>query len=38
MRSVSGKTAIKISETVKRLFSAGKELDMTGIPFHKLAS
>ncbi|OQW35536.1 MAG: hypothetical protein A4E20_00660 [Nitrospira sp. SG-bin2] len=37
-RSVPGKTALKISEMVERLFSAGKDLDMTGISFHKLAS
>lgn len=36
-RSVPGKMALKISETVERLFSAGKDLDMTGISFHKLA-
>jgi len=37
-RSVPGKTALKISETVERLFRASKDLDMTGISFHKLAS
>lgn len=37
-RSVPGKTALKISETVERLFRAGKDLDMTGISFHKLVS
>ena len=33
-----GRTALKISDTVERLFRAGKDLDMTGISFHKLAS
>jgi hypothetical protein len=37
-RSVPGKTALKISDAVERLFRAGKDLDMTGIFFHKLAS
>jgi len=37
-RSVPGKTALKISDAVERLFRAGKDLDMTGISFHKLAS
>jgi hypothetical protein len=35
---VPGKTALKISDAVERLFRAGKALDMTGISFHKLAS
>jgi hypothetical protein len=34
---VPGKTALKISDAVERLFRAGKALDMTGISFHKLA-
>ena len=37
-RSIPGQTAIKISDAVDRLFRAGKDLDMTGISFHKLAS
>ena len=37
-RSVPGKTALKISDAVERLFRTGKDLDMTGISFHKLAS
>lgn len=37
-RSIPGQTALKISDTVERLFHAGKDLDMTGISFHKLAS
>jgi YgiT-type zinc finger domain-containing protein len=37
-RSVPGRTALKISDAVERLFRAGKDLDMTGISFHKLAS
>ncbi|MEK9142889.1 MAG: YgiT-type zinc finger protein [Nitrospirota bacterium] len=36
-RSVPGQTALKISDAVERLFRAGKDLDMTGISFHKLA-
>ena len=36
-RSVPGKTALKISDAVERLLRAGKDLDMTGISFHKLA-
>jgi len=36
-RSVLGKTALTISETVERLFSAEKDLDITGSSFHKLA-
>jgi hypothetical protein len=36
-RSVPGKTALKISDAVERLFRAGIALDMTGISFHKLA-
>jgi hypothetical protein len=35
MRSVPGKTALKISDAVERLFRPGKDLDMTGISFHK---
>ncbi|NGZ97444.1 MAG: hypothetical protein CV089_15220 [Nitrospira sp. WS110] len=38
MRSIPGKMALKISDAVERLFRAGKELDMTGISFHRLAS
>lgn len=37
-RSIPSQTALKISDTVERLFHAGKDLDMTGISFHKLAS
>ncbi|MDH4079076.1 MAG: YgiT-type zinc finger protein [Nitrospira sp.] len=37
-RSVPGQTALKISDAVERLFRVGKDLDMTGISFHKLAS
>ena len=37
-RSVPGVTALKISDAVEKLFRAGKDLDMTGISFHKLAS
>jgi YgiT-type zinc finger domain-containing protein len=37
-RSVPGMTALKISDAVEKLFRAGKDLDMTGISFHKLAS
>jgi len=36
-RSVPGPTAVKISDAVARLFRTGKDLDMTGISFHKLA-
>jgi len=32
-RSVPGKTALKISDAVERLFRAGKDLDMTAFPF-----
>jgi hypothetical protein len=35
---VPGQTALKISDAVERLFRVGKDLDMTGISFHKLAS
>ncbi|MEK9141572.1 MAG: hypothetical protein AAB308_11015 [Nitrospirota bacterium] len=38
MRSIPGKTALKISDAVERLFRAGKDFDMTGISFRKLAS
>jgi YgiT-type zinc finger domain-containing protein len=37
-RSVPGMTALKISDAIEKLFRAGKDLDMTGISFHKLAS
>ena len=37
-RSVPGMAALKISDAVEKLFRAGKDLDMTGISFHKLAS
>jgi len=37
-RSVPSKMVLKISDAVERLFRAGKDLDMTGIPWHKLAS
>lgn len=37
-RSVPGPTALKISNAVEGLFRAGKELDSTGISFHKVAS
>lgn len=37
-RSVPGEMALKINDAVERLFRVGKELDMTGISFHKLAS
>jgi len=37
-RSIPGAAALKISETVDRLFKAGKEIDSTGISFHKMAS
>lgn len=37
-RSIPGLAALKISETVDRLFKAGKEIDSTGISFHKMAS
>lgn len=36
-RSIPGPTALKISDAVERLFRVGKDLDMTGISFHKLA-
>jgi len=36
-RSVPGPTALKISETIEQLFKAGKDLDSTGISFHKIA-
>ncbi|MBI4401511.1 MAG: hypothetical protein HY581_07760 [Nitrospirae bacterium] len=37
-RTIPGPSALKISEAVKRLFKSGKELDSTGISFHKIAS
>ena len=37
-RSIPGPTALKISEAVERIFRAGKDLDSTGISFHKVAS
>jgi hypothetical protein len=37
-RSVPGPTALRISNAVEGLFRAGKELDSTGISFHKIAS
>jgi len=37
-RSVPGPSAMKISETVQQLFAQAKNLDATGISFHKLAS
>jgi len=37
-RSIPGPAALKISETVERLFKSGKELDSTGISFHRIAS
>lgn len=37
-RSIPGPTALKISEAVERIFKAGKDLDSTGISFHKVAS
>jgi len=37
-RSIPGPTALKISTAVEGLFQAGKELDSTGISFHKIAS
>ena len=37
-RSIPGPTALKISDAVERLFKAGKDLDTTGISFHKVAS
>ena len=37
-KSIPGKAALKISDAVEQLFRAGKNLDMTDIFFHKLAS
>jgi YgiT-type zinc finger domain-containing protein len=37
-RSIPGPTAAKISETVSRLFKSGKDLNSTGISFHRIAS
>lgn len=37
-RSIPGRVALKISAAVERLFQAGKDLDSTGISFHKVAS
>ncbi len=37
-RSIPGPAALKISATVEQLFRAGKDLDSTGISFHKIAS
>lgn len=37
-RSIAGPMALKISDAVDRLFKSGKELDSTGISFHKIAS
>ena len=37
-RSIPGPTALKVSNAVEGLFQAGKELDSTGISFHKIAS
>ena len=36
-RSIPGNTAVKISDMIERLFKAGKDLDSTGISFHKVA-
>lgn len=36
-RSIQGAAALRISDAVEHLFEAGKELDSTGISFHKLA-
>jgi len=36
-RSVNGPTALRITDAVDRLFQAGKDLDSTGISFHKVA-
>ena len=36
-RRISGGAALKISTAVERLFQAGKDLDSTGISFHKVA-
>lgn len=37
-RSIPGPTALKISDAIERLFRSGKDLDSTGISFHKVAS
>ena len=37
-RSIPGPTALKVSNAVEGLFQAGKELDSTGISFHKITS
>ncbi len=37
-RSVPGPAAVKISDMVNHLFDQAKNLDTTGISFHKLAS
>ncbi len=37
-RSIPGPTALKISHMVEQLFTAGKDLDSTGVSFHKVAS
>ena len=36
-RKIPGPAALKISTAVERLFQAGKDLDSTGISFHKVA-
>ena len=36
-RSIPGPAALKISQTVEKLFQSGKDLDTTGISFHKAA-
>jgi hypothetical protein len=37
-RTIPGPIAVKISDAVERLFQAGRDLDSTGISFHKIAS
>ena len=37
-RSIDGPSALKISETMDRLFQSWKTIDSTGISFHKVAS
>lgn len=36
-RRIPGEAALRISTAVERLFQAGKDLDSTGISFHKVA-
>ncbi|MEW6545137.1 MAG: YgiT-type zinc finger protein [Nitrospirota bacterium] len=36
-RSIPGPAALKISQAIDRLFKAGKDLDSTGISFHRMA-